>query len=150
MPCAHDPSRPNRTPPWRTEGAAQEHLRVSDSERSEVSNLLCRHFGDGRLDDAELEERLATVAAAKTRAELYPVLADLPPPDTGGSAPPPAHRRSSAMPLLAAVLVVGAVWWTAGLAFAHFSPPIPWIPIAVVAFFVLRRRRRHGVVHPVR
>jgi hypothetical protein len=33
-------------------------MRVSDAERAEVAGELSKHFGEGRLDEAELDERL--------------------------------------------------------------------------------------------
>ena len=53
-------------------------LRVSDAERNEVAELLSKHYGDGRLDAAEFQERLDRAMSAKTRADLSGLLADLP------------------------------------------------------------------------
>lgn len=53
-------------------------MRVSDREREEVVETLRRHAGEGRLDVDELDERLDAVYAARTRAELEPLTADLP------------------------------------------------------------------------
>lgn len=53
-------------------------LRVSHAERDHVSALLDRHHIEGRLDGAELAERLAAAAAAVTRADLNAVVVDLP------------------------------------------------------------------------
>jgi hypothetical protein len=85
----HDLPRSPWPPDWRRPSVPADQIRISDAERAEVSNALCRHFGDGRLDDDELAERLAGTAAAKTRADLAPLLADLPrldpPADAAGS-----------------------------------------------------------------
>jgi hypothetical protein len=53
-------------------------MRVSDSDRSEIADLLARHFGDGRLDQAEFDQRLEQALKAKTRADLLGLIADLP------------------------------------------------------------------------
>ncbi len=37
---------------------SDEHLRVSDAERQAVTDRLAEHFGDGRLDQAEFDERV--------------------------------------------------------------------------------------------
>src|SRR5579862_1832815 len=55
------------------------HLRVSDAERTAVADQLSAHFAAGRLDQAEFDERMSRAMAAKTRGELPPLLADLPP-----------------------------------------------------------------------
>ncbi|MFI6515851.1 DUF1707 domain-containing protein [Spirillospora sp. NPDC050679] len=55
-------------------------LRVGDVERDAVATALHDHFAAGRLAREELEERLDTVLAAKTRADLREVVRDLPEP----------------------------------------------------------------------
>jgi hypothetical protein len=51
-------------------------LRASDAERAEVADLLKKHFMDGRLDQAEFDERLGAALSAKTRGELTALLGD--------------------------------------------------------------------------
>jgi ferric-dicitrate binding protein FerR (iron transport regulator) len=53
-------------------------LRASDAERAEVADLLKKHFMDGRLDQAEFDERLGAALSAKTRGELTALFDDLP------------------------------------------------------------------------
>ena len=53
-------------------------LRASDAEREQAVALLQRSFADGRLVLAELEERVAAAYAARTRAQLNDLTADLP------------------------------------------------------------------------
>ena len=53
-------------------------LRISDAEREQTVAALGVHLSVGRLTMAEFENRLDTVYAATTRAELDAVLADLP------------------------------------------------------------------------
>jgi hypothetical protein len=80
--------------------AATDHLRVSDAERHEVGRLLGRHFADGRLDEAELDDRLAAAMSARTRGDLRSLFADLP---RLGAAAPPAGRPPIRSRWLAAV-----------------------------------------------
>ncbi|GAA2093918.1 DUF1707 SHOCT-like domain-containing protein [Actinomadura alba] len=67
-------------------------MRVSDMERDEVLVRLHTAFAEGRLSDAELDERTASVLAARTRPELDLLLADLPPAAAPGAA---AGRQAS-------------------------------------------------------
>ncbi len=53
-------------------------VRASDAEREQTVALLQRGFADGRLALAELEERVGTAYAARTRAQLRDLTADLP------------------------------------------------------------------------
>ena len=71
-----------------------DHFRTSDADRARAAAMLRDHFAAGRLDAAELDERLAAALNAKTFGDLHRVLADLPglgkaqpgrlPPDRGG------------------------------------------------------------------
>jgi hypothetical protein len=68
-------------------------VRASDAERDKAVALLQRGFGDGRLSQSELEERAAAAYAARTRAQLRDLTADLPaqeptPPSPGGVVDP--------------------------------------------------------------
>ncbi|MBW8482289.1 DUF1707 SHOCT-like domain-containing protein [Actinomadura parmotrematis] len=69
--------------------ASQDDLRIGDAERDAVATALHDHFAQGRLDQAELDERLDAVLAAKTRRDLAAVVRDLPAP-TGLPEPEPA------------------------------------------------------------
>src|SRR5581483_2687406 len=78
-------------------------LRASDSDRERAAEILRDAAGEGRLGLDELDERLTAVYAAKTYAELEPVLSDLPhaaPAPAPALAPAPvglaADRSSSA------------------------------------------------------
>jgi len=53
-------------------------VRASDAEREQAVALLQRSFADGRLALAELEERAGAAYAARTRAQLRDLTADLP------------------------------------------------------------------------
>ena len=62
-------------------------VRASDAEREQVVALLQGSFADGRLTQAELEERASAAYAARTRAQLRDLTADL--PDAGQQLPRP-------------------------------------------------------------
>ena len=65
-------------------------LRASDVDRERAVLTLGRAAGDGRLDVDELEERLQAAYAARTRAELERLLADVGGAIEGDLAPAPA------------------------------------------------------------
>jgi hypothetical protein len=71
-------------------------LRASDADRERVAEQLRQAAGDGRLSLDELHDRLDALYAAKTYAELEPVVADLP---TAGKSPSalPAQPASGAV-----------------------------------------------------
>jgi hypothetical protein len=56
----------------------ERRLRASDADRERVAEMLRAAAADGRLTLPEMEERLDTLYAAKTYAELEPVVDDLP------------------------------------------------------------------------
>lgn len=119
-------------------------MRIGDTERSQVSDVLSKHYAAGRLDDEEFNQRMGQAMGAKTRGDLTGLLSDLPPVEPSpGSVPSHRHRFGfgSFLMLCVTVLVVGsivsALWWTPG---PHFG----WVALAVIAFFLLRwERHRH-------
>jgi Domain of unknown function (DUF1707) len=66
---------------------AQVAVRASDDEREQTVALLQRSFADGRLTLDELEDRVGIAYAARTRAQLSGLTADLP------AAEQPPHPR---------------------------------------------------------
>ena len=54
------------------------HLRVSHADREQAVDLLKSAFVQGRLTKTELDARVGQALAARTRAELAPLSADLP------------------------------------------------------------------------
>jgi hypothetical protein len=64
-------------------------LRISDADRDDAAAILREAAGEGRLDLAELDERLSLVYAAKTYGDLEPVTRDLP-RTAAGRRPTPA------------------------------------------------------------
>jgi hypothetical protein len=68
------------------------NIRISDAERDLAMAALGEHMSTGRLDLVEYDERCARAAAARTRAELETLFADLPLPHPNLSAAVPAVR----------------------------------------------------------
>ena len=65
-------------------GYTDQHIRVSDAERTEVADRLAAHFGEGRLNQAEFDERVAQAMSAKIRGDLNGLFDDLPEPGRPG------------------------------------------------------------------
>lgn len=91
----HDPSR----------------LRISDADRDKVATILRDAAGEGRIDLAELDERLEATYAAKTYADLVPITADLPahPPGQTLPAPRSAHLPAATTSHQSSWVVMGEV-----------------------------------------
>ena len=64
--------------------------RASDSDREAAARTLRDAAGEGRIDFAELEQRLDAVYAARTQTDLVALTADLPAATVSASAPAPA------------------------------------------------------------
>lgn len=128
-------------------------LRVGDAERAAATERLAWHFSHGRLDQAELEDRLDRAMRASTSADLAELFADLPGDEPAGAAaviaPRPSWRRSSRRPARArprralrwlglAVLMLAVV---AVLARAVTHSLVVWAVLLVVTIVWLGRRR---------
>jgi Domain of unknown function (DUF1707) len=129
-------------------------LRASDAERTEVADRLSRHYQDGRLDQAEFNERLDRAMNAKTRADFNGLFADLPdlpdaPDQQGGQAKPPLGtavrpRRPAPNILLQFGTIALAVVLAVALAHSVLHTWLFWLVIAFFAFLWLRNEdRRH-------
>ena len=68
------PEVPDATSP----AVARRDVRVSDKERHAVVDELRVHFGEGRIDLAEFEERTNAALTARVKGDLVPLLDDLP------------------------------------------------------------------------
>jgi len=73
---------------------ANSRLRASDADRDRAASVLNQAMAEGRLTPEEHSERLESIYAAKTQADLVPLLEDLPavadsnsPAPVAGSAP---------------------------------------------------------------
>lgn len=124
------------------------NLRVSDAERSQVADRLSKHYGEGRLDQDEFNERMERAMNAKTQGDFaglfddLPDLADLP----GKEAPaqPPVSHQTARRPgpvyriFMLVLLIVAAVILGHVLAQWFF----PWLLLGIVAYLLLRRHER--------
>jgi hypothetical protein len=138
-------------PPWaggysrRRGGPANPEVRVSDAERTEVADKLSKHYGDGRLDQAEFNERMERAMSAKTRGDFAGLFSDLPDlNEPGGAVPAPPHPQTSRSPMYRLVLLILIIVAAAVLGQALLHSFFPWLLLAVVAFLWLRNKpRRH-------
>ncbi len=124
---------------------ADPHLRVSDAERQAVADRLGEHFADGRLDQAEFDERVNRAMSAKTRADLSGLFDDLPEMSSGsqtgtpaGSAAPAEPHRRHRHPVLVLVLLVVI---TLAAAHAVVAATVPWLWLGLVAAIVFLATR---------
>jgi hypothetical protein len=138
-------------------GTDDQDMRVSDAERQAVADRLAVHYADGRLDQAEFDERTGRAISAKTRADLEGLLDDLPePPGTLGTgasgasgipAFPPGgattRRHQHGHPLLVLAIIV-VIALSVGHAFWLFAS---WLWIGVIALIVLAATGHLGHHH---
>lgn len=128
-------------------------LRLSDAERTEVADRLAKHYEDGRLDQAEFNERVDQVMRAKTRADLAGVFADLPPLEMPAACAPQApsaglrqrhgRRHPVLLVVLAVVLAVIVAHAVRSFLVPWFFVPWAWIAIlAVIVVYASRKMRR--------
>jgi uncharacterized protein DUF1707 len=141
--------------------SANPQMRVSDADRAEVTDRLSKHYSDGRLDQAEFNERLDRAMNAKTQADLSGLFADLPPTDEPDKAvktvrqpdrrPRTRHPAQRVIGLIlitvVAIFVARALMWPFfgffGFAGHVLFVPVPWILIVIVAFLCWRYATRH-------
>lgn len=147
-------------------------IRVGDAERDDMAGRLREHHAAGRLDAAELVERLDQTFAARTRDDLAAVTADLPEPvdpvgdtdvrgfGTGSNGWAPARRAGGAAdrrhprPAVLLAAAVAALWVAGGIAWSvaggtHPGPgaagghgPGPWPLVLLIIAIVVLHRRR--------
>jgi hypothetical protein len=102
-------------------------LRISDADRDRAASVLSHALAEGRLTADEHSERLDAIYAAKTHADIAPIVSDL--PGAGMALEVPAgsvvsSARHTELDLREAVL--------------------PGKEITINAVCVLRRRADHG------
>jgi len=109
-------------------------MRISDADRAEMADHLSKQYGEGRLDQAEFNERLDRAMRAKTQSDLTWLLTDLPglEPARQPARPPERHRYYRVLLLIAAVVVVFLGWQ------ALVRPYLPWVLVALLAYLWLR------------
>jgi hypothetical protein len=110
--------------------------RASDADRDATAERLRAAHAEGRLDTAELEERLERCYAAKTYGDLEALAADLPRPRprSGGGRERVSVGPSRLVPIL--LLVALAVAWHAAW--------LAWLILVLAIVRVRRRARRYG------
>jgi hypothetical protein len=151
---------PSSTQQWtRRIRYSDQHIRVSDAERSAVADLLGQHYADGRLDQAEFDERVSRTMAAKTRGDLTGLFDDLPEAETGAGAGGPrppvgptapykvSRRRGGGIvrPLLLLTLlfICANVAWHALTSWFFFQPFVWAFFIAAGIIVIARLTHRH-------
>src|SRR5512142_43797 len=92
-------------------------IRAADADREHVAERLRKATAEGRLDTAELEDRLDAVFSARTYGELEALTTDLP------RDPRPAQRRRRSLPV---------PWPVAALAFLIVMPIVVAFAIAAI------------------
>jgi hypothetical protein len=110
------------TGPQYPAAAGRDQLRAGHTDRDEVIEVLKGAFVDGQLTKDEFGARADRALAARTRADLTALIADLPPlpawpgPDPAGPARPPAPvrrwplARATAKSALCLVLAFASMW----------------------------------------
>jgi ferric-dicitrate binding protein FerR (iron transport regulator) len=141
------------SPPWflaaTRRRTSYSSMRISDAERTEAADLLSKHYGDGRLDEAEFNQRLDQSMRAKTYADLSGLFDDLPRTEAEaaepGKAPAPRrHERHGAGGLFFLIAIVVAAAVVAGHIVWWFSTAWLWLAVIGVVFFLLESRRRRS------
>jgi hypothetical protein len=129
-------------------------LRAGHADRERVLERLRRAHVEGRLDDAEFDERITATFAARTYGELDALTADLPPlPAVTVDADPDerdqqAEFRSAVAAWTAASVLTTAIWVVNCLAAGMFVHPWflwvagPWGTVLLVTWLGMRLHGR--------
>lgn len=120
-------------------------LRASDADRDGTVAALRSHAAEGRLELAELEERLEAAFAARTHAELAALTSDLPRRESRHPGPRPSELR----PYLAVMALLIAIWAVTGAGyFWPLWPMLGWgVPLAMGRRGSASGWRRHELAH---
>ena len=97
-----------------------------------MADRLAEHFADGRLDQAEFDERVGRAMSAKTRADLSGLFDDL--PETGAPAMPERPRRRRRYPILTVALLVLI---TVAAAHVVAAVTVPWLWVGFLVVILL-------------
>lgn len=112
--------------------------RCSDADREAIAGELRRHAVEGRLELAELDDRLDRALQARTRVELHATLDGLP-ATTPGRRPKDRLATMSATTATAAVVAVLAIaLWVTG----HLAEDGLMVILAAAILLVIWRRPR--------
>jgi len=114
-------------------------VRASDAERERVVDALRAHAAEGRLDTAELEDRVEAALAARTDDELAALGSDLPRP------PRRRTRNDEVKAYLGVMALLVFVWAATGADyFWPIWPMLGWgVPLALCTRAAALRSRRH-------
>jgi len=128
-------------------GHTDQHIRVSDAERAEVADRLAGHFAEGRLNQAEFDERVGQAMNAKTRGDLGGLLDDLPEPRPSGTPGAPArgpHRPAhpgrpygNPFALVLLVIVITAAGTAGEAVFGQVPGVKTWLMVGVITAIVV-------------
>lgn len=123
-------------------------IRASDSEREYVAGIMQAAAAQGLLSLDEVDERMATVYAARTRADLVPLTADLPDGGRRLMENTPEARKVARTGLIRHAITVAVVAvLLIGVFFATGAPFFwPAWPLAFMAFSLFGHARRIGAV----
>lgn len=129
-------------PRFGTPGFDHGKLRASDADRERTIDVLKAAFAEGRLTKDEYDERLDTVYASRTYAELAALTADLPvgphpaplPATAGARITVPARRQTNPMAITSLIL---------GLA-QPFTAFLTAVPAIICGHAARRQIRRTG------
>jgi Domain of unknown function (DUF1707) len=131
-------------------------LRIGDAERAAAADQLAWHFSQGRLDQAELDERLECAMRAATAGDLTRLFADLPdtePVAAAGARPRPRPHpaasprpaRPRRRPRLASIVLALCIVVGAALVLRTLTHSIAALALIVlIAVLWLRRGRVRG------
>lgn len=116
-------------------------VRIGDAEREAAAASLGEHFAAGRVDQVELDERLAAIYAARTQQEIDAQFRDLPDPRRPDPFGPPVARqrwgdqrgRGRGIPILVPLLLI--------LVLAVVTRGAVLLPLMMIWFLVGRHRR---------
>jgi hypothetical protein len=118
-------------------------MRVSDADRERYAEVLRSAFAEGRLTDAELEERLRSAYAARTGADLEPLVADLPAaglaPIRPASEPPSSSARRRLGQIVGwyfPALICTAIWALTSFG-GYFWPAWVFFGLSIPAGFMV-------------
>jgi hypothetical protein len=135
---------------------SDQHIRVSDAERNSVAELLGQHYADGRLDQAEFDDRIGRTMAAKTRGDLAGLFDDLPEAGLTGAGPAGPGPVDPAVPyrgprrrggIVRTLLLLLFVFICANFAWHAFTSlffiqPLVWAFVIVAVILLVNRSRR--------
>jgi hypothetical protein len=132
---------------------------VSDAERQAVADRLAENFGDGRLDQAEFDERVGQAMNAKTRGDLRGLFDDLPEPGMPGVMLPGAGAPAGLSPLsrhrrqpglrgygrrLVSLALIVVITGAAAETVVHATVPWLWVGFLAIIALVATSRLGHS------